>query len=42
MKVGEQALYLAKVKGMSTARCYEGLSEWFVKFGIRAWWEQEG
>lgn len=38
MKVGEQALYLAKLKGLSTADATRELKKWFVKFGIQAWW----
>ena len=40
MKVGEQALYLAKLKGMSTADATRELKQWFVKFGIQAWWNK--
>src|SRR5574344_1499870 len=36
MKVGEQALYLAKLKGMSTADATRELKQWFVKLGIQA------
>lgn len=41
MKVGEQALYLAKLKGMSTSDATRELKEWFVKFGIQAWWNKK-
>ena len=41
MKVGEQALYLARLKGMSTAQATRELKEWFVKFGIQAWWNKK-
>lgn len=41
MKVGEQALYLARLKGMSTAQATKELKEWFVKFGIQAWWNKK-
>ena len=41
MKVGEQALYLAKLKGMSTADATRELKQWFVKFGIQAWWNKK-
>ncbi|MBQ3175611.1 MAG: ATP-binding cassette domain-containing protein [Bacteroidales bacterium] len=41
MKVGEQALYLARLKGMSNAEATKVLKEWFVKFGIQAWWNKK-
>src|SRR5574344_2828682 len=41
MKVGDQALYLAKLKGMSTADATRELKQWFVKFGIQAWWNKK-
>lgn len=39
MKVGEQALYLAQLKGMSKADAREKLKEWFERFGILNWWD---
>ena len=36
--VGEQALYLAQLKGMSARDAQRELKEWFVKFGIQDWW----
>lgn len=41
MKVGEQALYLAQLKGLSHQEAMKGLKEWFVKFGIQAWWNKK-
>ncbi|GAB1474682.1 ABC transporter ATP-binding protein [Bacteroidota bacterium] len=41
MKVGEQALYLARLKGMSNAEATKQLKEWFIKFGIQAWWNKK-
>lgn len=41
MKVGEQALYLARLKGMSNAEATKELKEWFIKFGIQAWWNKK-
>ena len=38
MKVGEQAMYLARLKGMSTSEAERELKKWFVKFGIQSWW----
>ena len=41
MKVGEQALYLAQLKGMSKAEAMTKLKYWFVKFEIQAWWNKK-
>jgi len=41
MKVGEQALYLAQLKGMSKADAQKALKHWFVKFEIQAWWDKK-
>ena len=38
MKVGEQALYLAQLKGMRKDEAYRRLKEWFIRFGIEDWW----
>jgi ABC-2 type transport system ATP-binding protein len=38
MKVGDQAVYLARLKGMSTQQAQESLKEWFIRFGIQDWW----
>ena len=38
MKVGEQALYLAQLKGMSKSEAKKRLQYWFDKFDISAWW----
>lgn len=41
MKVGEQALYLARLKGMSRPDAMAALKEWFVRFGIESWWNKK-
>lgn len=41
MKVGEQAMYLAQLKGMSARDAQNGLKEWFVRFGIQNWWDKK-
>ncbi len=41
MKVGEQALYLARLKGMSKADAMQELKFWFEKFGIEGWWNKK-
>ena len=38
MKVGEQLLYLAQLKGLSEKQALEKLKEWFIKFDIKTWW----
>jgi len=38
MKVGEQALYLAQLKGLSKHEASKRLKEWFEKFDIISWW----
>ena len=41
MKVGEQALYLAQLKGMSRSDAMASLKDWFVRFGIQDWWNKK-
>ena len=41
MKVGEQALYLAQLKGLSKAEAKKRLQYWFEKFDISAWWNKK-
>ncbi len=41
MEVGEQALYLAQLKGMSKAEAKSKLKEWFKKFDITPWWSKK-
>ena len=38
MKVGEQAMYFARLKGMSVRDASVQLKIWFEKFGIQSWW----
>ena len=38
MKVGDQAMYFARLKGMSSREASAELKKWFVKFGIQNWW----
>lgn len=40
MKVGEQLLYLARLKGLSKAEAMDKLKEWFIKFDIKTWWDK--
>ncbi len=41
MKVGEQAMYFAQLKGMSSREAAKELKKWFVKFGIESWWNKK-
>ena len=41
MKVGEQAMYFAQLKGMSYRDAMAELKKWFVKFGIESWWNKK-
>jgi ABC-2 type transport system ATP-binding protein len=41
MKVGEQAIYLAQLKGMSRQDAITKLKYWFEKFEIASWWNRK-
>lgn len=41
MKVGEQCLYLAQLKGLSHDEAKKQLKYWFEKFGIQDWWNKK-
>ena len=41
MEVGDQAMYLAQLKGMGAADARKALKEWFVRFGIQDWWKKK-
>ena len=41
MKVGDQALYLAQLKGLSWKEASTELKKWFVRFGIQSWWDKK-
>ncbi len=41
MKVGDQAMYFAQLKGMSSKEASHELKKWFVKFGIESWWNKK-
>jgi len=41
MEVGDQAMYLAQLKGMRAADARAALKEWFVRFGIQDWWKKK-
>ena len=41
MKIGEQAVYLARLKGLSHAEATQKAKEWFVKFEMQSWWNKK-
>jgi len=41
MKVGEQAVYLARLKGLSKQEAIKRLKVWFEKFDITSWWNKK-
>jgi len=41
MKIGEQALYLARLKGLSAADALEQTKLWFARFEMQSWWNKK-
>ena len=41
MKVGDQAMYLAQLRGMTARDAARELKAWFVRFGIQDWWNKK-
>ena len=41
MRVGDQAMYFAQLKGMSAKEAKKALIEWFKRFGIESWWNKK-
>lgn len=41
MKIGEQALYLAQLKGLKKDRAMELIKEWFIKLEMQSWWNKK-
>lgn len=41
MKVGDQAIYLAQLKGLSKSDAKKILTEWFERFDILPWWDKK-
>ncbi|HEX8331489.1 MAG TPA: ATP-binding cassette domain-containing protein [Segetibacter sp.] len=41
MKIGEQALYLAQLKGLSRADAMEKVKYWFQRMGMESWWNKK-
>ncbi|MFN8290057.1 MAG: ATP-binding cassette domain-containing protein [Chitinophagaceae bacterium] len=41
MKIGEQTMYLAQLKGMNRSDAQARIKEWFVKFNMESWWNKK-
>jgi ABC-2 type transport system ATP-binding protein len=41
MKIGEQALYLAQLKGLSGSEATRLIKEWFVRLEMESWWNKK-
>lgn len=41
MKIGEQALYLAQLRGLSKGEAMERIKYWFEKFEMQSWWNKK-
>ena len=41
MKIGEQAIYLARLKGLNKTDATTKVKDWFVKFGMESWWNKK-
>ena len=41
MKIGEQTMYLAQLKGLSKSEATKKIKEWFIKFEMESWWNKK-
>jgi len=41
MKIGEQAVYLAQLKGLKKSVATEKVKQWFIKFEMQSWWNKK-
>lgn len=41
MRIGEQAMYLARLKGLSSSDAQRKIKEWFLKFEMETWWNKK-
>jgi ABC-2 type transport system ATP-binding protein len=41
MKIGDHAIYLARLKGLSKTTALERVKHWFVKFEMQSWWNKK-
>ena len=40
MKIGEQAVYLARLKGLPKEKAVQNVKSWFVRFNMETWWDK--
>ena len=41
MKIGEQAIYLARLKGLSATDALSQVKDWFIRFEMQSWWNKK-
>jgi ABC-2 type transport system ATP-binding protein len=41
MKIGEQAVYLARLKGLSASEALSQVKDWFIRFEMQSWWNKK-
>lgn len=41
MKIGEQALYFARLKGLTASEATKQVKDWFVRFEMQSWWNKK-
>lgn len=41
MKIGEQTMYLAQLKGLTRSDAQARIKEWFIKFSMESWWNKK-
>jgi ABC-2 type transport system ATP-binding protein len=41
MKIGEQTMYLAQLKGLGKKEALERIKKWFIKFEMESWWNKK-
>jgi len=41
MKIGEQAIYLARLKGLSKAEAMSKIKDWFIRLQMETWWNKK-
>ncbi|MEO6962839.1 MAG: ATP-binding cassette domain-containing protein [Puia sp.] len=41
MKIGEQAIYFAQLKGLSRSDATDRIKKWFVRFEMQSWWNKK-
>ncbi|HXB30980.1 MAG TPA: ATP-binding cassette domain-containing protein [Puia sp.] len=41
MKIGEQALYFARLKGLTASEANKQVKDWFVRFEMQSWWNKK-